>query len=547
VSLFLYFDQGVVMSVQSIDFPRASAIRIWILGFIAALLAALAFRGALFELVRRWTTQEEYSHGFLIPIVSAWLLWNRRDALLASIDRPAWSGAVLILLAMVMHAIGSFSAIFILSQLAFIIALLGISVAVGGFPLLRVAFVPIIFLIFAIPLPYFIDANLSLQLQLVSSQLGVFFIRLFQIPVYLDGNIIDFGAYKLQVVDACSGLRYLFPLLSLSFLAAYLFHAPIWQRALVLLSSIPITIAMNGFRIGMVGVTVDRWGSGMAEGVLHLFEGWIIFIASAFLLTIEVYLLARLSGRRFFEAFRVPTDAVRLSAEGKSEQTSRMPLYACLLLICATVLTGLLISNRSEVVPERSRFVTFPTTIGEWHGRASLLEPQVEHGLALEDYILSDYSKSDGKVVNLYVAYYASQRTGESPHSPLVCIPGDGWSITKFERTSYGAEQPLNRAIIERNGLRQLVYYWYEERGRRIASEYWSKWYLLSDAITKNRSDGALVRLITTVLASELERDADNRLQLFMHDLLPSLGGYLPSDAAPKITTVKARPESGNP
>src|SRR5258708_16305994 len=157
------------MSVQSIDFPRASAIRIWILGFIAALLAALAFRGALFELVRRWTTQEEYSDGFLIPIVSAWLLWNRRDALRASIDRPAWTGAVLILLAMVMHAIGSFSAIFILSQLAFIIAFLGISLAVGGFPLLRVAFVPIILLIFAIPLPYFIDANLSLQLLLVSS------------------------------------------------------------------------------------------------------------------------------------------------------------------------------------------------------------------------------------------------------------------------------------------------------------------------------------------------------------------------------------------
>jgi len=525
------------MSVQSIEFPRTSAVRAWILGFIAALLAAVAFRGALFELVRRWTTQEEYSHGFLIPLVTAWLLWTRRDALLVSIGRPAWTGAVLILLAMVMHVIGALSAIFIISQLAFIISLLGIILAVGGFSLFRAAFVPIIFLIFAIPLPYFIDANLSLQLQLISSQLGVFFIRLFQIPVYLDGNIIDLGTYKLQVVDACSGLRYLFPLLSLSFLAAYLFHAPIWQRALVLFSSIPITIAMNGFRIGVVGVTMDRWGPRMAEGVLHFFEGWIIFIASAFLLTVEAYLLARLSGRRFFEAFCVPT--VRLSLEAKSEPTGRMPLYACLLLICATVLTGLLISNRSEIIPERSRFVTFPATIGEWHGHASLLEPQVEQGLALEDYILSDYGKSDGKVVNLYVAYYASQRTGESPHSPLVCIPGDGWSITKLERTSYGAEQPLNRAIIERNGSKQVVYYWYEERGRRIASEYWSKWYLLSDAINKNRSDGALVRLITTVLPSELERDADNRLQLFMRDLLPSLSGYLPSDAAPKITTVE--------
>ena len=532
------------MSVQSTEFPRTSAIRTLILGLVAALLAAATFRGALFELVRRWTTQEEYSHGFLIPLVTAWLLWTRRDALLANVGRPAWTGAILILLAMVMHVIGALSAIFLLSQLAFIIALLGIILAVGGLPLLRVAFVPIIFLIFAIPLPYFIDANLSLQLQLISSQLGVFFIRLFQIPVYLDGNIIDLGTYKLQVVEACSGLRYLFPLLSLSFLAAYLFRAPIWQRALVLLSSIPITIAMNGFRIGMVGVTVDRWGPRVAEGALHFFEGWIIFIASALLLTSEVYLLARLSGRSFFDAFRVPTDKVRLSPEEKSEPTGRLPLYACVLMVCLTVLTGLLISHRSEIIPERDRFVTFPATIGEWQGRASLLDPQVERGLALQDYILSDYSKSDGKAVNLYVAYYASQRTGESPHSPLVCIPGDGWSITKLERTNYDAEQPLNRAIIERNGSKQLVYYWYEERGRRIASEYWSKWYLLSDAITKNRSDGALVRLITTVLPSELERDADNRLQLFMHDLLPRLGDYLPSDAAPKNTTAENRSES---
>jgi exosortase D (VPLPA-CTERM-specific) len=528
------------MSVRSIEFPRTNAIQIWVLGFVAALLAAFAFRGALFELVRRWTTQEEYSHGFLIPVVTAWLLWTRRDALVASIERPAWTGAVLILLATAMHVVGVLSAIFILSQLAFIITLLGIVLAVGGLPLFRAAFVPIIFLIFAIPLPYFIDASLSLQLQLISSQLGVFFIRLFAIPVYLDGNVIDLGTYKLQVVDACSGLRYLFPLLSLSFLAAYLFHAPLWQRVLVLLSSIPITIGMNGLRIGMVGVTVDRWGPRMAEGALHFFEGWIIFIASAFLLTVEICLLAHLSGRRFFEAFRVPTDdAVRSSPEVKSEQADRMPLYACLLLICSTVLTGLLISNRPEIVPERSRFVTFPATIGEWRGHPSLLEPQVEYGLALEDYILSDYSKSDGKIVNLYVAYYASQRTGESPHSPLVCIPGDGWSITKLERTSYGADEPLNRAIIERNGSKQLVYYWYEERGRKVASEYWSKWYLLFDAITKNRSDGALVRLITTVLPGELEGDADKRLQLYMRDLLPNLNGYLPPDTGLKVTKVE--------
>jgi exosortase D (VPLPA-CTERM-specific) len=530
------------MSVQSAEFPRTAALRTWALGLIAALLVAIAFRGALLELVRRWTSQEEYSHGFLIPLVAAWLLWTRRDALLASVGRPSWTGPLLILLAMIMHVVGALSAIFILSQLAFIVALLGIILAVGGFPLLRAAFFPVIFLIFAIPLPYFIDANLSLQLQLVSSQLGVFFIRMFQIPVYLEGNMIDLGNYKLQVVDACSGLRYLFPLVSLSCLAAYLFNAPAWQRAVVLFSSIPITIAMNGFRIGMVGVTVDRWGTRMAEGALHFFEGWIIFVASALLLTLEVYLLARLSGRRFFETFRVPNDVPQLTTGANREPISRMSLYAALVLICATVLAGFLISSRTEIVPERSQFVSFPTIIGDWQGHASLLEPQVENGLALQDYILSDYSKPDGKVINLYVAYYASQRTGESPHSPLVCIPGNGWAITQLGRTSFGAGQPLNRAIIERNGSKQLVYYWYSERGRWIASEYWSKWYLLSDAITKNRSDGSLIRLITPILPNERERDADSRLEAFMRDLVPSLSAYLPSDAAPNSPQSSLKP-----
>ncbi len=532
------------MSVQSVAFPKAGLVRAWILGCVAVVLAAIAFHGALFELVRRWTTQEEYSHGFLIPLVSLWLVWMRRDALRASIGPPSWTGALLILVAILLHVTGAFSAIFILSQLAFIVALLGITLAVGGFSLLRAAFVPIIFLIFAIPLPYFIDANLSLNLQLISSQLGVFFIRLFGIPVYLDGNLIDLGSYKLQVVDACSGLRYLFPLLSLSFLAAYLFDAPIWQRALVLLSSIPITIAMNGFRIGMVGVTMDRWGLRMADGALHFFEGWIIFLASALLLTLEVYLLAHVSGRHFFEVFRVPAAAAHALPAKTREPVGRKPLYVALLLICATVLASSLISNRSEIIPERSRFVTFPAAIGDWRGHASLLEPQVENSLALQDYVLSDYSKADGQIVNLYVAYYASQRTGESPHSPLVCIPGGGWLITKLARSSFDAEHPLNRAIIERNGSKQLVYYWYEERGRSIASEYWSKWYLLFDAITKNRSDGALVRLITAVSPGELERDADNRLFLFMRDLIPNLGAYLPSEAAPRSALSSTGPKT---
>ena len=270
----------------------------------------------------------------------------------------------------------------LMPQLGFILALVGIVLAFGGIPLLKVTLLPIAFLLFAIPLPYVVDAGLSFQLQLLSSQLGVFFIRLFQIPVYLEGNVIDLGVYKLQVVEACSGLRYLYPLMSLGFLAAYLFQAPLWQRALVFLSTIPITVAMNSLRIGLVGVMVDHFGPQDADGFLHLFEGWIIFIACAGLLAAVMYVLARVSGKQFFDVFYPPklspVASAPLDPPGHGDARRSVfrfaPLMACLALLCATSAAGLFVSARQEIVPDRRLFVLFPATLGEWRGRTSSLD-----------------------------------------------------------------------------------------------------------------------------------------------------------------------------
>jgi EpsI family protein len=177
--------------------------------------------------------------------------------------------------------------------------------------------------------------------------------------------------------------------------------------------------------------------------------------------------------------------------------------------------------------------------LGEWHGKPSALDASTEQFLGLTDYILSDYAKADGRAVNLYVAYYASQRNGLSPHSPSVCIPGNGWQITNLERTSFASSDakvslPLNRVVIARGENKQIVYYWFDERGMKIANEYVSKLYLLRDAMFENRTDGALVRLTTPVYPGEKEIDADMRLQAFMKIVVPSLAGYLPSEAASK-------------
>jgi exosortase D (VPLPA-CTERM-specific) len=529
-----------VHSMHSSQVSQTNASRVLLLGCLGALLALAAFSDPLMNLVDQWSTFEEYSHGFLIPIVTLWLLWVRREALATSVGRPVWTGPALMLLAITVHLIGETSAIPILSQVGFVVALLGLILSLGGYSLGRAAIIPILFLLFAIPMPNFIYSIVSLQLQLVSSQLGAFFIRSVGIPVYLEGNVIDLGYYQIQIVEACSGLRYIYPLLSLGFLAAYFLKGPLWQRALVFFSVVPIAIVMNSIRIALVAVTVNHWGSQAADGVLHLFEGWFVFLICGCVLVLEIYLLARIVGKPFFEVFSLP-EVSKAAKSLKVEAGNKAPAVASLVLLCVTAVAVVHISTRPEIIPDRLRFVAFPERLGPWQGRALTLEPNIERILRPDDYLLSDYKTSDGKIVNFYVAYYASQRKNYKPHSPGDCIPANGWNITNFRRTSYVDSEmnwPLNRVVIERNATKQLVYYWFDEQGRKVANEYLARWYLHVDAAVANRTDGALIRLVTQVYSGESEDQADQRLQAFIRDVMPTASGYLPSGAMSRIKSA---------
>jgi exosortase D (VPLPA-CTERM-specific) len=488
-----------------------------------------AFWGGLDNVYARWMAEEEYSHGFFIPLIAAWLVWLRRDAVVASMGTPSWAGPLLLLVAMVL-LVGERSAFFFVVQFGFVLALAGLVLALGGWGLLRVVWVPIAYLLFAIPLPYFLNVQLSAQLQLWSSELGVALLRLAGVTVLLQGNVIDLGYYKLQVVEACSGLNYLFPLLSLGFLAAYFFRAPFWQRALVFLSTIPITVVMNSVRIAVIGMLVERWGTDMAEGFLHFFEGWVIFMACALLLLGEVWLLARMSGRRLGDVLAAPE--VRASPVKPRRRPG--PPVAALALSAVAAVAVTITPERQEIYPERQRLASFPLVLGGWRGNDERLDTAVERILAADDYLLVNYRNETVEGLgNVYVAYYQSQREGASPHSPRACLPGGGWTLTELDRSepvSLPGEEPfpVNRALIERGDQRQLVYYWFEQRGRRVANEYLMKWYLFLDAILSNRTDGALVRLTTPLRQGESIERAESRLNDLMAQVVPQLPLYVP-------------------
>ncbi len=497
----------------------------------ALIMAFVAYFGGLSDLVTRWNKQEEYGHGYFIPLITLWFLWARKDALINSIGASSWVGPAIVAIATIGLLLGELSAIFVLIQFGFLLTVIGLVLSYGGKSLLKVSWLPIAFLLFAIPLPYFVGAQLSWRLQILSSELGVNILRLLGNSVYLEGNVIDLGIYKLQVVEACSGLRYLYPLLSISFLIAYMYKGSLLQRVVVFLSAIPITVVMNSIRIAMVGILVNHWGNSMAEGFLHYFEGWIIFMICLFILVAEVLLMEKIGQKRsFWQAVDVPV--VQAVKPNGNETSPSKPLLLSIAIIVASLLAINVLGGRQEIIPKREKFVTFPATIKGWQAKEESLDKAVETFLGVDDYLLADYKQPSKGAVNFYVAYYASQRKGVSPHSPQVCMPGGGWVISSLSRIAIQVADKkdfyVNRTVINKDNHRQVVYYWFEQRGRHIANEYYMKWYLLKDAIQRNRTDGALVRVTTYLRPTENESAADERIQSFLHDTLPVLDGYVP-------------------
>jgi exosortase D (VPLPA-CTERM-specific) len=530
------------MSTQPMT-SGATAAPVWRLPWgLIVLLAAVAivsvwpFWDGLERLWSAWIDTPEYSHGLLIPFVAAFLVWQQKDLLERLPFDGSWGGLLVVLLGAAVLALGQLGTVYTLIQYAFVVTLFGLVLSLLGWRAFRLVAVPLLILMFMIPLPQFVFANLSTKLQLLSSQVGVWLIRLFGISVFLEGNVIDLGGYKLQVADACSGLRYLFPLMTLGFLMAYFYKGALWKRILLFFSSIPITVLMNSFRIGIIGITVDRWGTVMAEGFLHEFQGWMVFMISTVLMVGEIVLLNRITPESapWRELFGIDFPAP--TPQGLPEQVRRPPapfLAACLVIV-GLIAAAAFLPRPQEIVPQRDAFAEFPRQLGDWTGHPQSLEGIYTDALHLDDYLLSDYVGPAGPPINLYIAWYNSQRKGEAVHSPRSCLPGGGWQLTEFGQRALtgiaidGRPLRVNRAVTELGNSRELVYYWFQQRGRIVDNEFAVKWFLFWDALTRHRTDGALVRL-TLPLAPTADIDAaDRELAGFVTQLAPRLARYVP-------------------
>jgi exosortase D (VPLPA-CTERM-specific) len=498
------------------------------------------FRDGLKEMERVWA-EPEYSHAYLIPFLSLYVLSTRLGALRETQLAQSWFGVAIVVCGLVAYVAGEISALFIIVQYGFLITLWGLMVTVLGLRGSRVIWASLIFLVFLVPLPRFFQYSLSSGLQLVSSELGTAMLRLMGVRVFLEGNVIDLGTYKLQVVEACSGLRYLFPLMSFGFLCAILFRGPLWQRWTIFVSSLPITVVMNSFRIAVTGVLVNRFGTEAADGFLHYFEGWVIFTACLVLMFLEMALFARLGRRKLDDVFDVHIPELRDFRGWLAGRNVGAPLVAAVVLMAGGAVASLTIPDREEIIPQYASLGTFPLNIGNWQGKPRTIGEQELELLKLTEYAMISYQNvEDRGLVELYVAYYESQRKGTSAHSPRACLPGSGWVFEEFGQVDVpdilpdGAPVPVNRVLVSMGDERLLVYYWFMQRGRLITNEYLVKWYIFWDSITRRRTDGALVRLITPVSDVAAVPAAEAELRAFLAKAYPALYYHIPQqDIAP--------------
>lgn len=510
---------------------------LWLTLLVASALPVywLGFR----SLGAAWVTAE-YSHGPLIPVISLYLFLRelrRAPAVDPSAPVNRIPGIVVIVLALLVGIFGNLVQIPDVVTYAFILWVGGVVLVTMGWDRGRRHQLPVLHLVFMLPLPQFVYWKLTIFLQLVSSELGVWFIQMANVPVFLEGNVIDLGVYKLQVAEACSGLRYLFPILSFSYLFAILYRGPMWHKAVLLLMAAPLTVFMNSFRIGMIGVLVNSYGIEQAEGFLHFFEGWVIFGACVGLLFLLAVALQRLSPNPMPLA-----DTIDLDTAGFGAQVRRLGnIVPARGLVTAALLSGavaaafVLTPAPARVEVERDPFVLFPRTVENWSGAPSLLDPAVEQVLGASDYIDITYA-APGEVqpVNFFSAWYEKQTEGSGIHSPQVCLPVGGWEVYSIDPTPvsvpgtvYG-DFMLNRAVIQKGLSKQLVYYWFEQRGTRMTNDIAVKVSVLRDSLTRGRADGALMRFVTPLAEGETEADGDARLQRFMADLLPKVPRFIP-------------------
>jgi exosortase len=263
------------------------------------LLTVACYAPVLSSLVKQWSTDADMGHGFFVPVIAGYIVWQKRNELLAIKPHPNWWGLAVVIIGGLQLIIGALGAELFLARTSLVIVLIGAVWLLGGDSILKKLAFPLLLLFFMVPIDAVIYNQITFPLQLLASRLADGALTLMSVPVLREGNILELPNQRLSVVEACSGIRSLLSLTFLSLVYGYFFERKTWIRVVLFLSTVPIAIVANSSRVTITGV-LTQVKPDAAEGFFHEAEGWVIFMVALGILILFHQLIAR--GSNYLES-----------------------------------------------------------------------------------------------------------------------------------------------------------------------------------------------------------------------------------------------------
>lgn len=470
---------------------RADVQRWAIPGFLAVLSLLLwiaIYFPTLASLVRRWNSDANYSHGYLVPLVSAFLLkqslevYAGRSSL--NLIGGTLTGSVMLILALGL-SVGTVLVPSVIAESAsMLLSLWGLAILIGGWNWWRRLWAPIGFLVFMVPWPSELYSKAAFPLQLFASQVAAGILELCGLTVLREGNLIHLPGQTMHVAQACSGMRQLTAFLAIAACAAFLVRRPLWYRITLLASSVLIAFIVNVLRVTATGLVIYHFGANWTEGTLHTLEGLVMILLGLGILLAEIQLLDWLLVPAAGEV-PAPPDAAAVSRASHGDPTSSIdPNRLRSRVVLAVVLLSLGAGGRvalarqfhgSDTPQTLHRGLSeFPKQLGAWSGVDETPRKEVLDMMKLDDYLQRVYRHSTGQEVVLWISFSKTSR--DQYHYPTVCMEGSGWTEEESERKLMNvvipgrAERnvsPLRMRFVKPDRGRQYVYYWYYLIGER--------------------------------------------------------------------------------
>jgi exosortase len=256
-------------------------------------LLVVCYAPVLRQLIHQWSNDDDMGHGFFVPVIAVYIAWLNREKLLASGWHTNYWGLALVIFAGLQLIVATFAAELFTQRTAFVEAVIGAVLFLGGTAAVRILAFPLVLLFFMVPIPAVIYSQITFPLQIFASQVAEFLLNLMGYAVLREGNVLELASQKLSVVDACSGIRSLLSLTFLSLVSAYFFDTRVWMRAVLFVAVIPIAIAANAGRVTLTGV-LSEINPEYSRGMFHEASGWVIFMIALFLLVAFHQLLNRI-------------------------------------------------------------------------------------------------------------------------------------------------------------------------------------------------------------------------------------------------------------